>query len=234
MVDCTSPEEVHTGSGVCKQLQPAKPQTPSRLPQIHKEGVKWGLLWAILGPLPPSSPNIWQSCSAYLWRVHNIENFAEFITLWILYELDWRTCWSLLVWCSFSPECWLGGPKPSQSSLSRRHPGPILTCPHICIHQLWWTILQADWQGGYGISTVSYYGLLVYGRFKGEGFIASDSKPLCWFWCVDDTLFPGHSDQRSWRGAWATQVAFTGTAVSPRRWRKMATFLFSLLTSAQD
>jgi hypothetical protein len=233
LLDCTSSEEVHTGGRVCKQLHPAKSQRPSRLPQLYKEGVKWGPLWATLGPVPPSSPNIWQACSAHLWGVHNIENFTEFVTLWILYELDWMTCWSPLVWCSFSPECWLGSPKPFQSSLSRRHPGPILTFPHIYIHQLWWTILQAGWQGGYGISAVFCYGLLMYGRLKGEGFMANDSKPLCWFWCVDDTLFPCHLDQRSWRGAWTIQVAFTGTSVSLWRWRKMATFLFSL-TSAQD
>jgi len=31
-VDCTSPEEVHTGREVSKQLHPAKPQRPNRLP----------------------------------------------------------------------------------------------------------------------------------------------------------------------------------------------------------
>lgn len=64
--------------------------------------------------------------------------------------------------------------------------------------------------------------------------MASDSKPLGWFWCANDTLFPGHSNQKSWRGAWTIQVVFTGTSVSLWRWRRMATFLSSLLTFAQD
>jgi len=39
-LDCTSPEEVHTGREVRKQLHPAKPQRLNRLPQIYEEGVQ--------------------------------------------------------------------------------------------------------------------------------------------------------------------------------------------------
>jgi len=39
-LDCTSPEEVHTGREVWKQLHPAKPERLNRLPQIYKEGVQ--------------------------------------------------------------------------------------------------------------------------------------------------------------------------------------------------